>query len=98
MNVHQPLWTWTELCQSLGLPSQHGPDVNGIHFDSRLIRPGDLFLPLPGDPGPRFRVAVRSERNGHDYISSAVENGAVGLIASREVESSVPTLQVTGLD
>lgn len=94
MSVRQPLWSWSELCASLGLPYQHGPDINGIHFDSRLIQPGDLFLPLPGDPGPRFRVAVRSERDGHDYISSAVENGAVGLIASRDIESPVPTLRV----
>lgn len=94
MSVHQPLWTWRELCASLGLLAQHGPDVNGIHFDSRLIQPGNLFLPLPGDPGPRFRVAVRSERDGHDYISSAFENGAVGLIASRDIDSSVPMLRV----
>ena len=95
MNVRHPLWTWSELCHSLGLPAQHGPDINGIHFDSRLIQPGDLFLPLPGDPGPRFRVAVRSDRDGHDYISSAVKNGAVGLIAGRDVESFVPTLRVS---
>ncbi|MYD44931.1 MAG: UDP-N-acetylmuramoyl-tripeptide--D-alanyl-D-alanine ligase [Gammaproteobacteria bacterium] len=94
MSVRQPLWTWKELCHSLGLPAENGPDINGIHFDSRLIQPGDLFLPLPGDPGPRFQVAVRSERDGHDYISSAVENGAVGLITSRQVETSVPTLRV----
>lgn len=94
MSVRQPLWIWKELCRSLGLPSENGPDITGIHFDSRLIQPGDLFLPLPGDPGPRFQVAVRSDRDGHDYISSAVENGAVGLIASRDIESSVPTLRV----
>ena len=95
MSVHQPLWTWRELCQSLGMPPHHGPDINGIHFDSRLIQSGNLFLPLPGDPGPRFRVAIRSDRDGHDYISSAITNGAVGLIASREIESSVPTLRVS---
>ena len=94
MSVRQLLWTWKELCQGLGLPAENGPDIAGIHFDSRLIQPGDLFLPLPGDPGPRFRVAVRSDRDGHDYISSAVENGATGLIASRNVKCSLPTLQV----
>lgn len=95
MSVLQPLWTWKELCQSLGLPAENGPDVTGIQFDSRLIQPGDLFLPLPGDPGPRFQVAVRSDRDGHDYISSAVDRGAVGLIASRDVDCSLPTLQVS---
>lgn len=94
MNARQPLWTWAELCQSLGLPTQNGPDVTGIHFDSRLIQPGDLFIPLPGDPGPRFQVAVRSERDGHDYISNAIENGAVGLVASKDVDSAIPILRV----
>lgn len=95
MNERQTLWTWAELCQSLGLPGQKGPDITGIHFDSRLIQPGDLFLPLPGDPGPRFQVAVRSERDGHDYISSAIENGAVGLVASKDVDTTIPTLRVS---
>ncbi|MXZ45278.1 MAG: UDP-N-acetylmuramoyl-tripeptide--D-alanyl-D-alanine ligase [Gammaproteobacteria bacterium] len=95
MNARQPLWTWAELCQSLGLPEIDGPDVSGIHFDSRLIQPGDLFLPLPGDPGPRFQVGVRSERDGHDYISGAIENGAVGLLASKKVDTTVPNLRVS---
>lgn len=94
MNARACLWSWTELCQSLGVPIDHGPDITGIQFDSRLIQPGELFLPLPGDPGPRFRVAVRSDRDGHDYISNAVNNGAVGVITSRDGDYSVPTLRV----
>ena len=34
-------------------------------FDSRLIGPGDLFVPLKG------------ARDGHDFIETAFENGAV---------------------
>ena len=94
MNVCPPLWTWTDLCHGLGLPAESGPDITGIHFDSRLIRPGDLFIPLPGDPGPRFHVAVRSDRDGHDYISNAIKNGATALITSKDVLSTVPTLRV----
>ena len=33
--------------------------VDGAGFDSRLIRPGQLFVP------------VRGERDGHDYIDAA---------------------------
>ena len=95
MSVCPPLWTWTELCQGLDLPAETGPDITGIHFDSRLIQPGDLFIPLPGDPGPRFHVAARSDRDGHDYVSSAINNGAAALITSRDVLSSVPTLRVS---
>ena len=39
--------------------------VNKIEFDSRLIGPGDLFVPLKG------------ARDGHDFIETAFENGAV---------------------
>lgn len=95
MTEHQPLWTWPELCDGLGLTAVSGPDVFGIHFDSRSIGPGDLFLPLPGDPGPRFQVAARSERDGHDYISSAKSNGAIGVVTDRDVKRSVQTVRVS---
>ena len=36
-----------------------------VEFDSRLIEEGDLFLPLKG------------ARDGHDFIATAFENGAV---------------------
>ena len=35
-------------------------DVTGISVDSRLVQPGDLFIALSGDPGPRFNPSVRS--------------------------------------
>lgn len=95
MNAHQPLWTWTELCSSLGLNSVSGPPVSGLHFDSRLIQPGDLFIPLPGDPGPRFQVVARSGRDGHDYISNAKNNGAIGIVTDRKIKSATPTLRVS---
>ncbi len=44
-----------------------GPDVefDGASFDSRSIRPGQLFVPIV------------AERNGHDFIGVAREAGAV---------------------
>ncbi|MCK9485774.1 MAG: UDP-N-acetylmuramoyl-tripeptide--D-alanyl-D-alanine ligase [Dehalococcoidia bacterium] len=41
--------------------------------DSREVRPGDLFVALPGD-----RV------DGHDYAAAAVAAGAAGVLATRE--------------
>ena len=61
----EPLWRWPELCEALNLPVAEGPDVTGISIDSRSIQPGDLFIALTGDPGPRFNVSHRSERDGH---------------------------------
>ena len=43
-------------------------------FDSRLIGSGDLFVPLKG------------ARDGHDFIETAFENGAVATLSEKEVE------------
>ena len=44
-----------------------------IEFDSRKIEKGDLFLPLKG------------ARDGHEFIETAFENGAVATFSEREV-------------
>ena len=73
-----------------------GPDVSGIKVDSRLIEPGDLFIALPGDPGPRFNPAYRSSVDGHDFIAAAARAGAVGAVVHRAVDPAVhiPMLEV----
>lgn len=50
-----------------------GPDVeiDGAHFDSREISPGQMFVPLVAD------------RDGHDFIESALRAGAVAYLTSR---------------
>lgn len=90
----QPLWRWRELCEALGVPALEGPDVTGISIDSRKIQPGDLFVALTGDPGPRFNPSYRSDRDGHDFIDDAVSRGAVGVLAHDGRSRSVPQLQV----
>ena len=49
-----------------------GPDVeiNGVSFDSRSIRPGQLFVPLI------------AERDGHEFIAGALERGAAAYLSS----------------
>ena len=47
--------------------------LGNIEFDSRLIQPGDIFLPLKG------------ARDGHDFIPTAFENGAVVTLSEQEV-------------
>lgn len=50
--------------------------VNGfVEFDSRKITPGGLFVALPGK-----RV------DGHDFARAAVEQGATGVLAARDVD------------
>jgi len=44
-------------------------DIRNIQFDSRLIEPGDLFVATRG-----------TATDGHDYISKAIEQGAVAVV------------------
>jgi len=63
--------------------------VTAVEFDSRAIRPGGLFLALPGE-----RV------DGHAFPHAAVERGAVGVLAARPVDAPAvvvpPVARVTG--
>jgi UDP-N-acetylmuramoyl-tripeptide--D-alanyl-D-alanine ligase len=52
-----------------------------VEFDSRAVRPGGLFLALPG---------ARSD--GHDFAAAAVSAGAVAVLAARPV--GVPAIVV----
>lgn len=54
--------------------------LGNIEFDSRLIQPGDIFLPLKG------------ARDGHDFIPTAIENGAVVTLSEQEL--AVPHILV----
>ncbi len=49
-----------------------GPDVvvDGASIDSRAVLPGQLFVPVVG------------ERDGHEFISSALANGAVAYLTA----------------
>ena len=49
-----------------------------IKIDSRKVKPGDIFVALPG-----------ATVDGHDYIDKAVENGAVKVIVEHDVETTV---------
>ena len=50
-----------------------GPDVDidGAGFDTRTLRPGQLFVPLV------------AERDGHDFIDAALAAGAAAYLTSR---------------
>ena len=88
------LWTWPELCAVFGLPVIEGPDVTGISIDSRRVQPGDLFIALTGDPGPRFNPSHRSGRDGHEFVADAVTRGAAGVLVHDAGQREIPQLQV----
>ncbi len=47
-------------------------EASGISFDSRIINKGDLFIALSG------------ERDGHDFVQAAFDNGAVAALVSKK--------------
>jgi UDP-N-acetylmuramoyl-tripeptide--D-alanyl-D-alanine ligase len=64
----------------MGVLDHHTLLANVVH-DSRSVEPGDLF------------VALRGERlDGHDYIPSAVANGATAALVSEEWVAGAPNV------
>ncbi|HJP51344.1 MAG TPA: hypothetical protein QF611_09960, partial [Pseudomonadales bacterium] len=71
------LWQWRDLLDACGIQNPaEGPNIEGISLDSRTVVAGDLFIALSGDPGPRFHSSSASDRDGHDFVENAEENGA----------------------
>jgi len=50
-------------------------DIKKIEYDSRKINPGDLFVAIAG-----------FKEDGHEYIHSALENGAIGVVAQKDAD------------
>lgn len=92
--MSKPLWQWKSLCAALHLPQTEGPSVNGISIDSRTASEGDLFIALTGDPGSRFNPSQRSDRDGHEFIDSALAAGATGVLSHDPVTRACPELKV----
>ena len=59
-------------------------DISGIETDSRKVKPGDLFICLPGHTV-----------DGHQFAAQAVQQGAKALVVERDVDvPGVPKLVV----
>jgi UDP-N-acetylmuramoyl-L-alanyl-D-glutamate--2,6-diaminopimelate ligase len=52
-----------------------GISITGINFDSRKIDKGNLFVAVVG-----------LQSDGHDYISEAVNKGAVAVVGEKEID------------
>ncbi|MFZ5815500.1 MAG: UDP-N-acetylmuramoyl-tripeptide--D-alanyl-D-alanine ligase [Bacillota bacterium] len=75
----KPLFTVAEIAAvTKGRLAAGDPNrtVTGFAWDSRLVKPGDCFVAMPGE-----RV------DGHDYAARAAEAGAACILCGREVEA-----------
>jgi UDP-N-acetylmuramoyl-tripeptide--D-alanyl-D-alanine ligase len=54
-----------------------------VSTDTRSLKMGDLYIALNGE-----------SFDGHDYISKAEQAGAIGVVAHKEINSSLPVINV----
>lgn len=58
--------------------------IRGAAVDSRVVRPGELFVALPGE-----------RTDGHQFLAQAVEAGAAALLVTRPPADDVDLADVT---
>ena len=78
--------TVAELAQSLRGAIVQGDGrarITSVSTDSRTVNPGALFVALRGD---RF--------DGHDYVASAIDRGALAALVERPLDVAVPQVIV----
>jgi UDP-N-acetylmuramoyl-tripeptide--D-alanyl-D-alanine ligase len=91
-----PLWTVAEVARALGLSGQF-PDarIDFVTQDSRLVKPGCLFVALSGTPSGGFISSFASARDGWEFADKAQAAGAVAMIVPHRISGvSVPQLIV----
>jgi UDP-N-acetylmuramoyl-tripeptide--D-alanyl-D-alanine ligase len=72
-----------QLRQWVGGKELRGSDslcIKGVSTDSRTLSPGELFIPLRGE---RF--------DGHDFVSSALRQGAAAVLIEEQMVSDIKT-------
>jgi UDP-N-acetylmuramoyl-L-alanyl-D-glutamate--2,6-diaminopimelate ligase len=59
------------------------PSARHITADSRAVRPGTLFVAMPG-----------TQADGHNFVDDAITRGAVAVLVERHVTDRVPEILV----
>ncbi|PZP43964.1 MAG: UDP-N-acetylmuramoyl-tripeptide--D-alanyl-D-alanine ligase [Azospirillum brasilense] len=80
-----PLWSSEELRAATGGTMPEGIAVTGLSIDTRTLQPGDLF------------IALRDQRDGHDFVAQALDSGATAAMVDRlppQVPEQAPLLRV----
>lgn len=67
---------FSELLRGLGFqPAGGDPEIKGIDYDSRRVRPGWLFIAMRGEA-----------TDGNNYIQAALSSGAVAVVTDSDKE------------
>jgi UDP-N-acetylmuramoyl-L-alanyl-D-glutamate--2,6-diaminopimelate ligase len=59
------------------------PEVTGLCYDSRRLKPGDCFVAIPG-----------TRTDGHRYVETALRDGAVAAVVQRPAGTAWPQVVV----
>src|SRR5436190_12357754 len=92
----QPLWTIAEVARALGLPGSFPETpIDFVTQDSRLVKPGSLFVALSGTPSGGFVSSFASARDGWEFSANAEAAGAAAMIVPHRIDGvRVPQLVV----
>ena len=59
------------------------PEVTGLCYDSRRLKPGDCFVAIPG-----------THTDGHRFVETALRDGAVAAVVQRRASAAWPQVVV----
>jgi len=81
-----PIWAVAEVADALGVAGSF-PDtpIDFVTQDSRLVKPGCLFVALSGTPSGGFISSFASARDGWEFAGKAEASGAVAMIVPHEI-------------
>ena len=69
------LWTATDAAAATGGQATTDWAASGVSIDTRTIQTGDLF------------VALKAERDGHDFVAMALEKGAAAALVTHRPDN-----------
>ena len=66
-----------------GMSAEADMEIGGVCYDSRAVKPGDMFVAMSG-----------YATDGHGFIGKAVANGAACVVCERPPEIDIPYVRV----
>ncbi len=75
LNAIIPAMNFSELLRGPGAPMGGDPQILGLDYDSRRVRPDWLFVAMRGE-----------STDGNRYIDAALKNGAVAVVTDSQAE------------
>jgi len=61
----------------------HNPEIGSVHYSAQEVKAGGLFVAIPGFVS-----------DGHDFIDTAIENGAVAVMTQKHVSKNTVVIEV----